>query len=882
MNIAEVKQLVEFAQWLLETTTHEVLTDLEKILLKGILSDRTYPQISIDESIQASPEYLRRTVSPKLRQKLTDALKAVDVVDAKVKRIQKKEVEPKLRQAWQERDSGRFFQDGFNGFLNQGDGRGMETPSAESPQPPLARGAIDESPGFPRTTKNYDPGFPRTTKNYDPGFPLSKGDGRGIKEGGRRIEPIYQNLPIRDHTIFIGHEPQLKQLLKLLSWDSRIHRISIEGIGGAGKTTLILEAAYHCMESTDPPMFEAIIFTSAKPHRLTGTGILPRLKQENTLSEIFRTIARTLQYHDLLMPNFQGQEVGRPNPVEVGRPNSVGVGRPNSVGVGRPNPVGVGRPNSVGVGRPNPYLDEILDCLTHQRTLLIVDNLETAADIDDVRAFLYELPPTVKVAITSRKQALLDVPIHLECFSKQESLRLIQHHAKEKGVALADRDAEDIYVATGGIPAAIVYTIGQLSAGYLLREAIADLDRSDGEIARYCFQGSVIPLREKPPHFLLMALAIFPSPALPEAVCQVANVPNLDEFAPLQQLSLVKLHQGRYQMLPLTRGYVLTELKSYPHFQKLARNRWLEWSIDYCQKHGDTDHQEWSEYKELDQEWENLNEAIEWIVLKNRYEEFGQCWPYLKGYTHLAGYWNERLRWLDWWRKTAETQQDWLTVVEAIGDKSRTLTLLDQSEHHEEANQLLDHAWQLCQTYQLPIPLDLALNMAVLQVHQQNETAANQWFNQVIELQQKIPPDDPKHSRITIQILYYRGELQFKLENFPKAKECYEKALNLAQSINWQRSIIFLQVWLGLVAIELRQLQKAESLLEETFPLVKLNGDRRCLAFSKRAFAKLKKAQGDWQAAKHWAASAREDFRNLRMRREAAEMNDFLSVYTSS
>lgn len=795
MNIPEAKHLVEFAQRLLATTTHETLTDVEEIVLKGILCDRTYPQIAIDESTEASPEYLRRTVSPKLRKKLTAALKAVDVVDAKVKTIQKKEVGPKLRQAWLERDAGRLFENESKGFpFFAEDGRGIENGATESS-----------------------------------GFPRYSGD-------GRRIEPIYQNLPTRDHTIFIGHEPQLKKLLKLLSWESRIHRISIEGIGGAGKTTLILEAAYLCMESVNPPTFEAIIFTSAKPHRLTGTGILPRLKKESTLSEIFRTIARTLQCHDLLMPNSQGQ----------------------------------------GVGRPNPYLEEILDSLSHQPTLLIVDNLETAADIDDVRAFLYELPPTVKVAITSRQQALLDVPIKLECFSKPESLRLIQHHGQEKGVTITDRDAENIYVATGGVPAAIVYTIGQLSAGYLLTEAIADLNYSDGEIARYCFQGSVIPLREKPPHFLLMALAIFPSSALPEAVGQVANVSDLDEFAPLQQLSLVKLHQGRYQMLPLTRGYVLAELRGYPHFQKLARDRWIKWSIDYCQKYGDTDFQEWHEYKELHQEWDNLNEAIEWIVLENRYEEFGQCWPYLRGYTNFAGYWPERLRWMDWWRKTAQDREDWLTLVQATRDQSRTLILFDQPEHQQEANQLLKDAWQLCQTYQLPTSLDVALDIAIIQVHQQDAIAAQQWLNEVSKLQQRISEDDPLYPKISIQLFYYQGELNFHQQNFLKAKAFHEKVFQAAKALGWQRSMIFSQIWLALVAIKLGELQEAESLLESAFPLVTIQRDRRCLAFSKRAFARLKQAQGDWKAAKYWANLAREDFRQLRMPREAAEMDDLL------
>lgn len=786
MDIAEVEKLVEFAQELLDSTTHDLLTDLEKSVLKGAIADWTYDEIELRESTDFSSEYLRRTVSPKLRKKLLPALKAVGVVDAKANTIVKKDLLRKLRQAW----------------LEDRSTKSLET---RSPHPSTATEAIETPLSAIATTK--------TTTTNPPKSPR-----------------IYQNLPTRDHTTFIGHEKQLQHLLKLLSWESRVHRIGIEGIGGAGKTTLIVEAAYRCLESKNLPNFEAIIFTSAKPHRLTGTGILPRLKKENTLSDICRTIARTLQCHDLLMATRDRQ------------------------------------------------IEEILDCLTQQRTLLIVDNLETASDLDQVRSFLYELPPTVKVAIASRQQALLDVPIHLESFSKKESLRLIYHHAEEKNLEIVQQQAEKIYATTGGIPAAIVYTIGQLSAGYPFSKAIAHLNYSHSEIARYCFQDSIIPLRQQTPHLLLMALAIFPSPALPEAVCEVADVSNHDAFVPLQQLSLVKLEGGRYQMLPLTRGYVLAELQAYPLFQTSARDRWVNWYLKYSKQYGNTDAHEWSEYQELDREWDNLSEAIEWTILQNRYQDFGEFWKYLKGYTHFAGYWSERLRWMDWWRETAEKREDWLTMVEALRDKSRTLILVDRADYLAQAHQLLERAWQLCQIHQLPIEIDLALDMTILQIHQRDFRSADRWFSKLSEIQARIDSSDSNAPRRSIQIDYYRGEFYFNQQKFIEAQKSYEKALQKAQDIGWHRAVTFLRIWLALVAIEVSKLDRAESLLEESFPSVNVNGDRRCLAFCKRAFALLKKAQGDWIAAKRWAASAREDFRQLLMRREMTEMDDFLSV----
>ncbi|MBP0018006.1 MAG: ATP-binding protein, partial [Cyanobacteria bacterium SBLK] len=119
------------------------------------------------------------------------------------------------------------------------------------------------------------------------------------------------NLPVPDHTAFIGRRKEFKKLLELLSPENPVRRISIEGEGGLGKTALVLEVSYRCLHaslggaSAKIPRFDAIIFVSAQFQRLTGIGIIQRLRRERTQRDIFRAIARTLDLPELVYPPIE-------------------------------------------------------------------------------------------------------------------------------------------------------------------------------------------------------------------------------------------------------------------------------------------------------------------------------------------------------------------------------------------------------------------------------------------------------------------------------------------------------------------------------------------------------------------------------------------------
>ncbi|NER37047.1 MAG: RNA polymerase subunit sigma-24 [Oscillatoria sp. SIO1A7] len=690
-------------------------------------------------------------------------------------------------------------------------------------------------------------------------------------------------MPAPDRTAFVGYQEQLAHLLELLSPWHRAHRISIEGIGGAGKTTLILEAAYRSLAQSQ---FEAIVFTSAQPHRLAGDRILRRIKRERTLRDIFRTICRTLERPDILAADFEIQFEG------------------------------------------------IQDLLADRSVLLIVDNLETIEDQEDVCSFLYELPAKVKAVATSRDRAPSDCTIHLESLSAGDAARLIGLQAREKDIQLYPEDCQKLYQKTGGIPGAIVYTIGQLAGGYLLTDVLARLDSNrPGDLTRFCFESSVLPLRASPAHRLLMAAAIFAKPALLEAITYVAATADPDGLAKLQQLSLIKRskqtsqpndrpnnHQERYDMLALTRGYVLAEIKAHPEFEAEARSRWVSWYRIFVEKYGGKDETEWQDFSEIEAEWENLGEAIEWCIARERYEDVLYFWQQVKSYSYSRGrqrdrltYWTVNKQWEDWLLQAAEAREDWPSAVEVMRDRAWKLTLKGREKDLEAADAIFARAWDLRNYRELSAQLDLAICIAGLRIEQKQFEDALDWLNQGDELLKKWQgageqgageqgaeeqrdfslhptPYTPHPSssptleseevmRFRIRLLHPEGQINYNSGEYDKAKIAFQKVLELAQSISWQRVEFLAKDWLGHIAIKEGDFDLAELLFLKSIDIAREKKDNCRIAFCKRGLARLESERGNPREACKRGREALAEFQNLGMTVEAEETKDMLESF---
>ncbi|NEQ20882.1 MAG: AAA family ATPase [Microcoleus sp. SIO2G3] len=668
---------------------------------------------------------------------------------------------------------------------------------------------------------------------------------------------LYHNLPPLDCTRLVGRKAEVQQLLEWLSFEHPIPRIAIQGTGGVGKTTLLLDVAHRCLQASqaaqqgdsasatkvirscpDLPTFEAIAFTCAKTQHFTNFGIVPRFRQEGTLREILRTIAHTLHCPD--KPSASFAEAG----------------------------------------------DQILRCLEHRRMLLIVDNLDQLEERQDILSFLYELPATVKVVITSRECIPLPT-IRLNALATTEALHLIQHQARERGMQLNLAESQMLSQTTGGIPAAIVYAISQLAMGYGLEEVPLMLQQPNGDFSRFYFERATKSLQGTPAQSLLIALALFSKPPTREAICTIAAVtdPSLATagFIRLLQLSLIQLQHGRYTLPQLTRRFVLVELAAHPEFEQSIRERWVQWYLKLAREQGGKDWKEWQDYTLLEQEWENITNVIEWCITHDRYSEVCQLWRDVKCYTYSQGYrqsrlscWDTPLDWLSWMIESAQTRKDWATVAELMGDRAWKLTLLEQPQHLLTASILFTQAWELRQHQTAHWQVELATHIAAWHLQQQQFSLAAQWLHQALSLLDAARLSLFDATRQTILIDYYRGEVYYKTREYGHAQVLFEQITAQAQSIGWQRVLFLAKDFLANIAIQQGELDKAQQLLIEGLQVVQTQHDHCSAAYIKRSLAKLEQKRGQLKAARRWATEAREDFEQLGMSSEAQETQTLL------
>lgn len=367
------------------------------------------------------------------------------------------------------------------------------------------------------------------------------------------------NLPQPDYGKFIGRgEEQTKILAKLRPYPHSTNSvITIDGIGGIGKSALALEVSLHFLRNyKNLPLkerFDAIVWTSAKRTCLKpDRGIISRKKAFKNLDDICQTIAIVLQIEEL----FQTQSEDR--------------------------------------------IELIIDKLTQKRTLLIVDNLETVDDTAVMEFIQDLLPAPTKAIVTTRHRIDVAYPIRLRGMPWNDAEMLIQQECQKKEVNLSNEQKRKLFDRTGGVPLAIVWSIAQVGFGYRMNSILKKLGNHEGNLTRFCFRETVEQIRGKDAYNLLLALALCKDDGSREELGYIAGLED-DEWSrddglvELDKLSFVNKKGNKFSLLPLTKEYINSELEVANEFVKEAILRLITYHVsrdldlarEYLEKYSD-------------------------------------------------------------------------------------------------------------------------------------------------------------------------------------------------------------------------------------------------------------------------------------------------------
>jgi hypothetical protein len=252
----------------------------------------------------------------------------------------------------------------------------------------------------------------------------------------RHLTSVPNNLPRLP--CFFGRETQLKAIQNALNPEQRTWGALIHGHGGMGKTALAIQSAL----DAEPDWFTRIVFVSAKEMELTPKG--PR-----SLSDFsFRTCLEILTE----VAHLHGH-------------------------------------NSLADTSEDKRVKQIHDILRSERTLLVLDNLETLPDSEQDRLFTFigKLPQACKAIVTSRKRPVDEGSvIHLGKLTKNAALDYLNELAAYSSTLQLAKEAQRIslYQETGGNPLLMRWVVGQLGRGSCktIRKAIDFLGKAPTNI----------------------------------------------------------------------------------------------------------------------------------------------------------------------------------------------------------------------------------------------------------------------------------------------------------------------------------------------------------------------------------------------------------------
>jgi tetratricopeptide (TPR) repeat protein len=652
---------------------------------------------------------------------------------------------------------------------------------------------------------------------------LQKRRGKPKKSRSRaRPTRIWHNLPPRSE--FIGREAEKKRLHEALR--SRSYLISIDGIGGIGKTSLALEVAHECLrasKSDEPPQravtFDGFIWTTAKDRDLT-------------LNELLDTVARTLDH--------------------------------------------------LGIAQqlPEEKQDLVRELLQENPYLLMVDNFETVTD-EAVRDFLLELPEPSKALITTREQKLRRVwAISLKGLTKSEALTLVRKEGRRLGLASLEQ-AEDqallhLYQATGGAPLAIKWAVGQIKQkGQSLDTVLVALHEARGSIFDAMF-ARAWDLLLGSARQMLMAMPIFASSASRDGIEAASDVHHfaLDEaLGQLVEMSLVEAtdeldaSQRRYSIHPLTRSFAAARLPENPAFEQQARSRLAAYYTEQCREMG-----EWGNttgFPWFEAELPNIIATIDWAKSTETWTTVTSIYNYLYYFLGTRGYWQERTRYGQIAIKAAEEAGDRFLVATF---QHALAWILSRQGQYADAGKLLQTCIQLFTDLRRNRDAVLAMiTLAKIAVARGDLERARSVVDEATGLM-----GDAGYAHVAQGLLSVQGHIELQSGDLEAARDLLLRALEVTWTKGLGIHVGSRQIDLGTVALAQGQLEEAGSYFVSGLESSREYQRQDNIAKAELGLARVNARRGDDSEAIELALSAEEQFVRMGMDHEADEADALL------
>ncbi|MCB9122244.1 MAG: NB-ARC domain-containing protein [Caldilinea sp.] len=342
----------------------------------------------------------------------------------------------------------------------------------------------------------------------------------------RRALLLDERIAVPGSHTFVGIQPLVEALCVQLVADEPPWILSIEGIGGIGKTSLAAAVARQCAAEIH---FADFGWVSAKPLMLDpGGGAL-----------------RALERPALTADAMVGELL-----VQLAPHESAGL-----------------------LAFPERALAFLRERLKRAPHLVVVDNLETVADLEALLPTLRALAAPTKFLLTSRKRLIDESGIYLYPMpelSEADALALVRREARQRNLpAVADAPDDTlrrIYAAVGGNPLALLLVVG-LTHVHGLDLVLRNLRDARGQSVEnlygFVYRQAWEALDEFHREVLLAMPLASPrgeSLAFIASICDRPAPPVADALQWLNELNLVTvsggLHDRRYGIHSLTRSFL--------------------------------------------------------------------------------------------------------------------------------------------------------------------------------------------------------------------------------------------------------------------------------------------------------------------------------------